>query len=131
MRTKLGASSLLIVAFLLAGVFVACSPLFAHHGNAAYDTDKTVTVKGVVTEYIWANPHVFVKVDAKDDSGNTQHWVIEAQNLVAQSDLGWTNVMFKPGDQVVIDVTPAKNGRPIGRFKGRIVINGQEFKPTR
>ena len=126
MRTRLGTTSLLLVSFL-----AACFPVFAHHGNAAYDTEKTVTVKGVVTEYIWANPHVFVKVDAKDDSGNVAHWVIEAQNLVSQSENGWTNVMFKPGDQVVIDVTPAKNGRPIGRFKGRIVINGQEFKPTR
>ena len=126
MRTKFRTTSLLLLGFL-----AACFPLFAHHGNAAYDTEKTVTVKGVVTEYIWANPHVFVKVDAKDDSGNTLHWVIEAQNLVSQSELGWTNVMFKPGDQVVIDVTPAKNGPPIGRFKGRIVINGQEFKPLR
>ena len=126
MRNRLSAISLLVVAFLAASL-----PLLAHHGNASYDTEKTVTVKGTVTEYIWANPHVFVKVDAKDDSGNTVHWVIEAQNLVAQSDLGWTNAMFKPGDQVVIDVTPAKNGRPIGRFKGRIVINGQQFKPSR
>ena len=124
MRNKLGAISLLI------GIFLAATlPVFAHHGNASYDTEKTVTVKGAVTEYIWANPHVFVKVDAKDDSGNAVHWVIEAQNLVQQSTLGWTNTTFKPGDQVVIDVTPAKNGRPIGRFKGRIVINGQPFKP--
>ena len=126
MRTKLGTTSVLLI-----GLLAACFPVFAHHGNAAYDTEKTVTVKGVVTEYIWANPHVFVKVDAKDDSGNVVHWVIEAQNLVSQSENGWTNVMFKPGDQVVIDATPAKNGRPVGRFKGRIVINGQEFKPTR
>jgi Family of unknown function (DUF6152) len=125
-KNKLRAISLLVV-----GLLAAWLPLFAHHGNASYDVEKTLTVKGVVTEYIWANPHVFVKVDAKDDSGNTTHWVIESQNIVAQSDLGWTNVMFKPGDQVVIDVTPAKNGRPIGRFKGRIVINGQEFKPAR
>lgn len=126
MRTKLGTISLLVVGFLAVSI-----PLFAHHGNASYDTEKTVTVKGVVTEYIWANPHVFVKVDAKDESGETSHWVIEAQNIVAQSTLGWTNTMFKPGDQVVIDVTPVKNGRTIGRFRGRIVINGQEFKPLR
>ena len=126
MRNKLGA-----ISFLMVFVLAASLPLLAHHGNASYDTEKTVTVKGTVTDYIWANPHVFVKVDAKDESGNTQHWVIEAQNLVAQSDLGWSNTMFKPGDQVVIDVTPAKNGRPIGRFKGRIIINGQEFKPSR
>lgn len=124
MKNKLGTISLLLV-----GLLAASLPLFAHHGNASYDVSKTVTVKGVVTEYIWANPHVWVKVDAKDENGETMHWVIEAQNLVSQSELGWTNTMFKPGDQVAIDVTPAKNGRPIGRFKGRIVINGQEFKP--
>lgn len=120
-----------VISLVLVGFVSTCFPLFAHHGNASYDVEKTVTVRGVVTEYMWANPHVFVKVDAKDEGGNPVHWVIEAQNIVAQSDLGWSNVMFKPGDQVVIDVTPAKNGRPIGRFKGRIAINGQEFKPLR
>ncbi len=124
MRNKLGT-----ISFLVLGLLGASLPVWAHHGNASYDTEKTVTVKGTVTEYIWANPHVFLKVDAKDESGNTVHWVIESQNIVAQSELGWSNVMFKPGDQVVIDITPVKNGRPIGRFRGRIVINGQEFKP--
>ena len=82
-----------------------------------------------MTEYIWANPHVFLKVDAKDESGNTLHWVIEGQNAVTQASAGWTNATFKTGDQVIVDVTPAKNGRPIGRFKGHIEINGQVFKP--
>ncbi|HZP31988.1 MAG TPA: DUF6152 family protein [Candidatus Acidoferrales bacterium] len=126
MQNRTGALSV-VVLFIVA----ASLPVLAHHGNASYDTEKTVTVKGTVSEYIWANPHVFLKVDAKDGTGNTQHWVIEAQNLVQQATLGWTNDMFKPGDQVVIDVTPSKNGRPIGRFKGRIIINGQEFKPSR
>jgi hypothetical protein len=123
-RTKLGTIALLVVGFM-----AACLPLLAHHGNAAYDTAKTVTVKGTVTDYIWANPHVFLKVDAKDESGNTSHWVIEGQNAVTQASAGWTNATFKAGDQVIVDVTPAKNGRPIGRFKGHIEINGQVFKP--
>jgi ribosomal protein L21E len=55
--------------------------------------------------------------------------VIEGQNAVTQASAGWTNATFKSGDQVIVDVTPAKNGRPIGRFKGRIEINGQVFKP--
>ena len=127
MKNKLGGISLL--SLLFAGLLATSLPLAAHHGNASYDTEKTVTVKGAVTEYIWANPHVFLKVDAKDESGNIVHWVIETQNLVQQSTLGWTNSTFKAGDQVEVEVTPAKNGRPIGRFKGRIVINGQPFKP--
>jgi hypothetical protein len=124
-RTRLGTISLLVAGFL-----AASSPLLAHHGNASYDTGKTVTVKGTVTAFIWANPHVFLRVDAKDESGNTQHWVIEAENVVTQAGKGWSNSTFKPGDEVSIDATPAKNGQPIGRFRGRIVINGQEFKTT-
>jgi len=124
-RTRLVTLSLLIAGFL-----AASSPLLAHHGNASYDTGKTVTVKGTVTAFIWANPHVFLRVDAKDESGNTLHWVIEAENVVTQAGKGWSNSTFKPGDEVSIDATPAKNGQPIGRFRGRIVINGQEFKTT-
>jgi hypothetical protein len=118
------------VPFLLVSLLAASCPLFAHHGNAAYDTSKSVTVKGTVTEFVWANPHVFLKVDAKDDNGNIQHWTIESQNAVNQANAGWSSTMFKPGDEVMIDVVPAKNGRPIGRFKGRIFINGKEFKPS-
>ena len=112
-------------------------PLFAHHGNASYDTEKSVNVKGTVTAYIWANPHVFVKVDVKDDTGNIVHWIVEAQNPVSMMQIGWTKNTFKPGDEVEIDAMPAKNGNPVA-FLGsssptaprrRIVINGKQFQP--
>lgn len=125
--------------FSLAAVILLCLavPLFAHHGGAAYDTDKTITVKGTVTDYIWANPHVFVKVDSKDDAGNTVHWIVEAQNPVSMMQISWSKNTFKPGDQVEIDAMPAKNGNPVA-FLGsssptaprrRIVINGKQFQP--
>ena len=44
MRNKLAAISLALVGLLAVSV-----PLFAHHGYAAYDTDKKVTLKGTVT----------------------------------------------------------------------------------
>lgn len=108
---------------------VSVSSVYAHHGNASYVTEKTVVVKGKVTQYIWSNPHVFLKVDAPDETGTLQHWTIEAQNPVAQANSGWSKTTFKTGDDVDIDVTPARNGIAVGRFKGRIVINGQTFKP--
>ena len=120
MRNKLSAISLVVV-----GLLAVSAPLFAHHGAASYETGKVVTVKGTVTEYIWANPHVFVKADAKDDSGNTVHWVIEAWNPITQIGAGWTKNTFKPGDEVSIDCIAAKNGQPSGRFVGKIVINGK------
>ena len=126
-----------IVFALAVGVLIVSVPLFAHHGNAAYETSKTVTVKGTVTDYVWSNPHVFVKLDAKDDSGNTVHWIVEGQNPVSMMAIGWTKNTFKPGDEVEIDAMQAKNGTPIG-FLGsasptaprrRIVINGKQFQP--
>jgi hypothetical protein len=119
---------LAIIFFAVVGLSVVSLPLFAHHGNASYDTTKTVMLKGTVTDYIWANPHVFLKVDAMDDSGNTVHWIIEAQSTVTQNAAGWSKATFKPGDEVTLEVTPMKNGAPVGRFKGRIVINGTVFK---
>ena len=122
MAHKLG-----IVALMVG--FVALSvPLFAHHGAASFDTSKMVTVTGTVTEYIWSNPHVLVKMDAKDESGNVAHWVVEAWNPVTQASRGWSKNTFKPGDEVTADVTPAKNSQTVGEFRGRIVINGKELK---
>ena len=126
MRNNLRTISLVVVSLLPVSV-----PLFAHHGTAVYDTSKMVTVKGTVTEYVWANPHVYVKVDAKDDSGNTMHWALEAQNPISETEVGWTKNTFKPGDEVEVKVKPAKNGRPVGSigYTTRIIINGKQFKP--
>jgi hypothetical protein len=125
MAKKLG-----IVAVTL-GVFAFAVPLFAHHGTASFDTTKTLMLKGVVTAYVWSNPHVLVKMDVKDDSGNVTPWVIESWNPVTQTSRGWTKNSFKPGDEVIADVTPAKNDRAIGEFRGRIVINGKVLQEVR
>jgi uncharacterized protein DUF6152 len=129
-RNKLSRTAKNVIALLLSVLaLLTCSgPLSAHHGAASFDNSRTVTIDGTVTDYTWTNPHVYLKVDAKDESGNTQHWVLEAQSVVNQANAGWTKTMFKPGDHVLIDATPAKGGRLVGLFRGRIVINGREFK---
>jgi hypothetical protein len=71
-----------------------------------------------------------VKVDSKDESGAVRNWVLEAWNPVTQSSRGWTKNTFKVGDDVALDITPAKNNQPIGEIRGKIVINGKEFKQT-
>ena len=125
MATKLG-----IVA-VTAGMFAFAVPLFAHHGTASFDTSKTLMLKGVVTEYVWSNPHVLVKMDVKDDSGNVRPWVVEAWNPVTQTARGWTRNSFKPGDEVTAEITPAKNDRTVGEFRGRIMVNGKVLQESR
>lgn len=105
-------------------------PVLAHHGNAAYDNDKTQVVKGVVTEWVWANPHCWLKFDEKDDSGNVKHWIVEASNPPDMTRNGWAKNSFKAGDEVTVTLIPAKNGEPIGRFRGTksvVTADGRVF----
>ncbi len=80
-----------MISLVVTGLLAISVPVSAHHGNAAYETEKSVNVKGTVTAYIWSNPHVFVKVDMKDEKGNIAHWIVEAQNPVSMMQIGWTN----------------------------------------
>ncbi|MEP6961104.1 MAG: DUF6152 family protein, partial [Acidobacteriota bacterium] len=48
----------------------AASQALAHHAFAAeFDINKPFTVSGVVARVAWQNPHVYVFLDAKDESG--------------------------------------------------------------
>ena len=33
-----------------------------------------------MTDWIWANPHCFLKFDAKDDTGTVRNWAVEVSN---------------------------------------------------
>jgi hypothetical protein len=48
----------LLVGVVTVGFLIFSGPLLAHHGNAAYDLEKPITLKGIVTEFAWSNPSV-------------------------------------------------------------------------
>ena len=112
------------VAVAIAFVLISF-PLWAHHGNAAFDDSKKITVKATVTEWFWANPHCFLKFDAKDDSGNVVHWVAETSNPPDMINRGWSRKSFKPGDEVTVTMTTVRFGQPIGRIQQVVLANGQ------
>ena len=99
--------------------------LWAHHGNAAFDADKRVTMKATVTDWFWANPHCFLQFDVKDAGGNVVHWVAEGSNPPDMINHGWTKGALKAGDQITVTVIPVKNGKPIGRIAAVVLANGQ------
>ena len=114
-----------LLIFVLAALSMVCIPLFAHHGNAAFDVGKRVTVKGTVTDWVWANPHCWLKFDVKDDKGNLVHWVAETNNAPDMIERGWSKNSFKPGDEVAVTLEPVKSGNPVGRVVGVVLANGQ------
>ena len=84
--------------------------LSAHHGTASYDTSKSATVKGTVTDFQFVNPHVLVFLDAKDDKGNVQKWQGELTSPNHLVRNGWTRSSLKPGDEITLAGFPAKSG---------------------
>ena len=109
----------------LLGMLLMPSALLAHHGNAAYDTTKEVTVKGTVTELVLANPHSFIKFDVKDQSGNVVHWTVESSAAsVNLPKYHLTKDSLKPGDPITITMIVAKNGKPFGRIHKLVLPDG-------
>ena len=112
---------------LTVGVLIASVPLWAHHGSAEFDVGKQITMKGAVTEWIWANPHCWLKYDVTDEQGNVVHWVVETSNPPDMINSGWTKQSLKPGDQITVTVEPVKNGKPVGHLLEVLLPDGHKL----
>ena len=117
----------LILAFAVAALAV---PALAHHGAAAFDTSKTLTLKGTVTAWIWSNPHCLLQLDVTGDGGKVTHWVGETQNPVTMVNGGWSKFSFKPGDKVTITMQQVKNGTQAGRIMTALLPSGETLNAS-
>ena len=117
----------LCFAILFAALFVA-SPIFAHHGETNYDTDKLVSVKATVTDFEFINPHVQIYLEAKNDKGEMEKWTCEARSpamLVRNG--GWDKNTLKAGDVITATGFRAKNGTNILRLKAIVLADGTKL----
>jgi hypothetical protein len=119
------------LAFLgvMLALLVIGGPVFAHHGLAAYDTTKTVTLKGTIGEFLFINPHCELYFDVRDDSGKIVKWDGEFTNPGALHRHGWTKEMFKPGDPITVIGNRAKNGAAVIRALKIVLADGRELDP--
>jgi hypothetical protein len=106
-----------LTAFIAAvGILAGSAPAIAHHGAATFDTGKELVMDGVVTEWVWSNPHCFLKFEVKEKDGTVRAWTVETSNPPDMVNRGWTRRSFKAGDRVTATVEPVKSGNPVGRL---------------
>ena len=108
-------------------LLIACGPAAAHHGSSNYDTTKSV--KGTVTGFEFINPHSAIHLEAKDDKGIAEQWLIEADSPNNLARAGWTRDSLKPGDQVTITGNRLKDGSKVMRLQKVVFADGKVLKP--
>lgn len=103
---KLTVATLLGIALILT---LGSIPTPAHHAfYSVYDRDKTVKIEGTLKEFIWRNPHSFVRVEAPDEKGEVQSWVIEWAAPAQLTEKGVSSATLRPGDKIVITGHPGR-----------------------
>ena len=113
------------------GLLISATPVLAHHSFAAeFDDKQPVTLKGTVTKIDWMNPHIWIYIAAKDDSGKVTQWQCEGGPPNSLTRNGWTKNALKEGDQVTIegfrakDATNTCDSRSVKLPDGRKVFSG-------
>jgi len=93
---------------LLAGVSAA----YAHHSfTAAYDNTKRVEVEGVVREFIWRNPHSFLRMDVTNKDGKVETWSLEwgSSSQLSAAKYPVTRTTIKAGDRIIAGGEPRRD----------------------
>jgi uncharacterized protein DUF6152 len=101
--------AMLLVA--VAGLLFPVMPASAHHAFAAeFDAKKGIKVSGTITKLEWSNPHAWLYVDVKDESGKVTNWSFELGSPNGLIREGWRRTSLKEGDRVTIEGFLAKDG---------------------
>jgi hypothetical protein len=127
---------------LLYGLLGTALPLSAHHASGPfYDSDKPIEIEGVVTRFVFRNPHAALFLDVTDESGETAEWQIELGAPVMLRRVGWTPDLLPVGMVVRVAGPSARAegakgllGRKLTRADGSPILEGgrtQEPTPPR
>lgn len=111
--TKWIVGSVVLCVSLLAG-----ASLQAHHSLAGmYALGQESKVAGAFKAFRLVNPHSSMKFDVKNKDGSTTEWSVLGGSVQSIARLGLRSGpnALKPGDEIVVTMVPAADGKsPIG-----------------
>src|SRR5437868_6312546 len=89
-------------------LLIPASALAHHEILAKFSDSKPVTLKGIVNQVDWKNPHVHVFMNVQD--GGTGHWAIELESPLDLERSGSTAQTVRPGDSITVKGIAARDG---------------------
>src|SRR5271169_5104477 len=112
------------------GLLLASGPVLAHHGRSNYDVTSTETVKGIVTDFQWTNPHALILLDVTDGSGKVEKWIAETNSPNTLSRQGWSKNTVKVGDEITLFGHRVKGGGNYINFSKITFADGRVLSPA-
>jgi hypothetical protein len=119
--------ALRVPAFVILALASAVIPLSAHH-SWPVTYDRLVTVKGTVTEFVWANPHPMMTIEVQTDGGRTEKWQIGGPAINRLESNGWTKGTVKEGDVITGIGYQYADGEKILRLERVVLADGKVLK---
>jgi hypothetical protein len=99
-----------LVLFAAVILLAGAERMFAHHSfSATYDSAQKVELQGVVKEFVWRNPHSFLRIDVTEKDGTTKTWALEWGSITQLSESKMTRTSLRPGDVIIVGGEPARD----------------------
>jgi hypothetical protein len=103
---------------LCVSLLAGAAAVQAHHSLAGmYALGKEAKVAGAFKAFRLVNPHSSMKFDVKNKNGSVTEWSVLGGSVQQFARLGLRSGpnALKPGDEIIVTMTPAADGKsPIG-----------------
>jgi hypothetical protein len=125
----------ILVLLMSVAVLAGSGRVFAHHSfTAAYDSTKRVEIEGVVKEFVWRNPHSFVRIEVTTKEGSTELWNLEwgSTTQLQAAKYPVTRTTIKAGDRIIAGGEPGRDpaAKRVRIFSIKRPIDGWEWEGT-
>jgi Family of unknown function (DUF6152) len=119
-----------LVAIAAGALFLLAGTASAHHSFALFDHDNRITLTGVVSEFQWTNPHVYIELNAPDGKGGSTHYSIECASVNVLTRAGWKFNDIKKGDKVTLLINPLRDGSAGGMLETATLADGRTLSDS-
>ncbi len=114
----------IVAVVFTAALATASTAAMAHHSFAMFDQEHKSERQGIVKEFKFNAPHVFIMMEVKESDGSSNMWALEGEAPTALVRAGWNAKSLKPGDEIKLIVAPLRSGAAGGSWVTKEVTFG-------
>jgi hypothetical protein len=112
--------------FVLTAALGWATAAWAHHSFAVFfDSQKSVTISGVVKEFQFVDPHGLIRLVVEEKDGTTDEWRIETNSPSILRRRGWSPDIIKIGEKITVEGWPARDNSHWARLRKAQRANGE------